>query len=82
MLKYKIAKALGADSLCEIEEGKYALLLPEKNGRVSLLYDINKPDLIEVYDPEYLLDGSTCNEGVYYVSLLDALRIIIDRLQV
>lgn len=73
-----IRRALGVKSLCEIEEGVYSLSLYVKEGTVSLLYDPADPITVEVYDPQHLLQGNTANAGVYYITLPDALRLILE----
>lgn len=54
-------------------EGKVALSLKVGEGAVSFLFDISDVDRVEVYDPENLLKG-----GVYYLSLVDALKLILE----
>jgi hypothetical protein len=70
----ELQKELKAKSLCEIEEGKYALSIRVGAGVVSLLFDVSNIGKVEVYDPENCLGG----ERVYYVSLLDSLSFILN----
>jgi hypothetical protein len=54
-------------------EGKVALSLKVGDGAVSFLFNVSDIDVVEVYDPENLLEG-----GVYYLSLVDALKLILN----
>ena len=70
---FPLEKALGVTNISIAEEGKLAVSFKVGEGAVSLFFDRNNIDQVEVYDPENLLKG-----GVYYVSLKEALKLILD----
>ena len=70
----ELQEALGVLNLCEVEERKYALSIRVGEGAVSFLFDMSDIKEIEVYDPEHLLRRK---DDVYYVSLLEALSLIL-----
>lgn len=71
----KELKEVGVKNICIPEEGKLTVSCRVGKGVVSYLFEEANVGKVEVYDPESCFKG----ERVYYVSLVKALRLILNK---